>query len=94
MGHNDNHNEDEYRPHADLGPVTMLATFGTNPPVASTHLFWNQSIQRVALDCGGAPVQLIWSREEDTGHDFYRPMHVAMLRSAVAGRARAGCGSA
>jgi isoquinoline 1-oxidoreductase subunit beta len=37
---------------------------------------------RVAMDCGGAPVQLIWSREEDTAHDFYRPMHVAMLRSA------------
>jgi isoquinoline 1-oxidoreductase beta subunit len=41
---------------------------------------------RVAMDCGGAPVQLIWSREEDTGHDFYRPMHVAMLRSAIDGQ--------
>jgi len=38
---------------------------------------------RVAMDCAGAPVQLIWSREEDTAHDYYRPMHVAMLRSAV-----------
>jgi isoquinoline 1-oxidoreductase beta subunit len=41
---------------------------------------------RVAMDCGGAPVQLIWSREEDIGHDFYRPMHVAMLRGALDGQ--------
>jgi len=38
---------------------------------------------RVAMDCGGAPVQLVWPREEDTMHDFYRPMHVAMLRGVV-----------
>jgi isoquinoline 1-oxidoreductase subunit beta len=38
---------------------------------------------RVAKECEGKPVQLIWSREEDTTHDFYRPMHVAQLRAAV-----------
>ena len=38
---------------------------------------------RVAMDCGGRPVQLLWSREEDTGHDFYRPMHMARLRSVL-----------
>jgi len=38
---------------------------------------------RVAMDCGGAPVQLVWPREEDTTHDFYRPMHVAMLRASI-----------
>jgi isoquinoline 1-oxidoreductase beta subunit len=25
----------------------------------------------------------VWSREEDTTHDFYRPMHVAMLRASL-----------
>jgi len=38
---------------------------------------------RVAMDCGGQPVQLIWSREEDMTHDFYRPMAVARLRAAL-----------
>lgn len=38
---------------------------------------------RVAMDCGGAPVQLVWPREEDTTHDFYRPMHVALLRASL-----------
>ncbi len=38
---------------------------------------------RVAMDCGGLPVQLAWSREQDMAHDFYRPMHVALLRAAI-----------
>jgi isoquinoline 1-oxidoreductase beta subunit len=38
---------------------------------------------RVAMACDGQPVQLLWSREEDTTHDFYRPLHVAQLRAAV-----------
>jgi isoquinoline 1-oxidoreductase beta subunit len=38
---------------------------------------------RVAMDVPGEAVQLIWSREEDTRHDFYRPMHVARLRASV-----------
>ncbi|MCE9660605.1 MAG: molybdopterin-dependent oxidoreductase [Burkholderiales bacterium] len=38
---------------------------------------------RIALECGGRPVQLAWSREEDMGHDFYRPAGVAVLSAAL-----------
>ncbi len=37
----------------------------------------------VALECGGRPVQLIWSREEDTTHDFYRPAAAAHMRAVL-----------
>ena len=38
---------------------------------------------QVAMACEGRPVQVIWSREEDISHDFYRPMHVAKLTASI-----------
>lgn len=43
---------------------------------------------RVALDTGGAPVRLLWSREQDIGHDFYRPAASALLRATLDERGR------
>jgi isoquinoline 1-oxidoreductase beta subunit len=38
---------------------------------------------RIAIECGGRPVQLVWSREEDITHDFYRPAGVAVLGASL-----------
>ena len=35
----------------------------------------------------GGPVKVMWSREDDTQHDFYRPMSVNTVRGVVAGGA-------
>jgi isoquinoline 1-oxidoreductase subunit beta len=37
---------------------------------------------RVAMETNGRPVQLVWPREEDLTHDFYRPAGVAVLRAS------------
>jgi isoquinoline 1-oxidoreductase beta subunit len=36
----------------------------------------------------GRPVKLLWSREEDTQHDFYRPASMARLTAALDGKGR------
>jgi isoquinoline 1-oxidoreductase subunit beta len=38
---------------------------------------------RVALETGGRPVQLLWSREEDMRHDFYRPAGAAFCEAVL-----------
>ena len=47
--------------------------------------FVGQAVQ-VAMACQGAPVQLVWSREEDMTHDFYRPMHLAKFQASIDGQ--------
>ncbi|MBM3397198.1 MAG: xanthine dehydrogenase family protein molybdopterin-binding subunit [Betaproteobacteria bacterium] len=47
--------------------------------------FVGQAVQ-VAMACQGAPVQLVWSREEDMTHDFYRPMHLAKFQASIDAR--------
>jgi isoquinoline 1-oxidoreductase beta subunit len=37
----------------------------------------------IAREMRGTPVQLIWSREQDIQHDFYRPMGLALLSAGL-----------
>jgi isoquinoline 1-oxidoreductase subunit beta len=37
----------------------------------------------IAMEAGGAPVQVIWSREEDMTHDVYRPAALARFSAAL-----------
>jgi isoquinoline 1-oxidoreductase beta subunit len=43
---------------------------------------------RIAMDCNGRPVQLVWSREEDIGHDVYRPAGAALLQAGLDAQGR------
>jgi isoquinoline 1-oxidoreductase subunit beta len=48
--------------------------------------FYNDDVKQavtVAKALGGRPVKLIWSREEDMRHDFYRPMAAIRFRAAL-----------
>lgn len=38
---------------------------------------------RIAMETKGAPVKLIWSREEDTTHDMYRPAALARFKAGL-----------
>ena len=54
--------------------------FGRRLPGA--HDFVDQAV-RIAKEMSPAPVKLIWSREEDIQHDYYRPAVIARFKGAV-----------
>jgi isoquinoline 1-oxidoreductase beta subunit len=47
-----------------------------------TQDFVHQAVA-VAKEFPGVPVKLIWTREEDTGHDFYRPISQCKLTAGL-----------
>jgi len=85
---------DVWAPTQAQGPVqaTVAALLGIDPTKVRVHTtflgggfgrrfeldFTSQAVRAAAAT--GAPVKLIWSREEDTQHDFYRPASVTRFR--------------
>ncbi len=45
--------------------------------------FVRQAVQIAQQLPPGTPVKMLWSREEDLGHDFYRPIQQAKIRGAL-----------
>lgn len=54
--------------------------FGRRLPGA--HDFVDQAV-RIAKEMAPAPVKLVWSREEDIQHDYYRPAVVGRYKGAI-----------
>lgn len=54
--------------------------FGRRLPGA--HDFVDQAV-RIAKEMSPAPVKLLWSREEDIQHDYYRPAVIARCKGAI-----------
>jgi isoquinoline 1-oxidoreductase subunit beta len=71
------------RDHVDLHLPYLGGGFGRRLDVD----YVGQAV-RIALETGGRPVQLVWPREEDLMHDFYRPAGAAMLQGALDAQGR------
>src|SRR5256714_13984336 len=46
--------------------------------------FVRQGVQ-IAKAMGSTPVKLLWTREEDTQHDFYRPLSLVRIKAGLGG---------
>ncbi len=55
---------------------------GCGRRLPGAHDYVDQAV-RIAKDMSPAPVQLIWSREEDLQHDYYRPAVIGRFKGAL-----------
>jgi len=63
----------------ELTPLLLGGGFGRRGPAASN--FVEQAV-KIAMQVDG-PVKLVWSREEDVQHDYYRAADVAHFRATL-----------
>lgn len=67
----------------DKDAVTMHTTLMGGGFGRRGYVDFTQYAARLAVQMKGTPVQLLWSREEDMTHDYYRPGAIASFRGAV-----------
>lgn len=67
----------------DVAQVTLHQTFLGGGFGRRLDVDFVAQAVHLAQASEGRAVQLIWSREEDTQHDFYRPANVARLRATL-----------
>src|SRR5206468_9732119 len=68
----------------DKGEVYKLDLGGGFGRRGGTQDYTRQAVA-IAKQFPGVPVKLIWSREEDMAHDFYRPVSMCKLSAGLDG---------
>src|SRR5256886_6324131 len=66
----------------DKGEVYKLDLGGGFGRRGGTQDYTRQAVA-IAKQFPGVPVKLVWSREEDTQHDFYRPLSACKLSAGL-----------
>lgn len=72
-----------YLAHAPMEPMNCTVQFLGGGFGRRLDVDFVGQAAAIARDAGGAPVQTIWSREQDITHDFYRPACVSRFTAGL-----------
>lgn len=67
----------------DRDQVTLNSTFLGGGFGRRTNLDYIEQAAHIVKASGGIPIQLVWSREDDMKHDYYRPASLARFEASV-----------